>query len=350
MTQISEHALEASVAIAWPPSDWRDSHVLLAVSSGPDSVAMLRALVAWKRRDPGCGDLYVGHFNHRRRPEAEHDQAWLEAVCRQLDVRFTAGTGDVVALAAQQGDGWEAAARSARYDFLRETAEKLGARFVTVAHTADDQVETVLHRLIRGTGLVGLAGMPFVRPLSPSVTLVRPLLHIRRGEVIEYLSAIGQDFRIDATNTDLQYTRNRLRHELLPSLRKYYNAEADEALLRIALQAEESQQVISTLAADLTKRGTQIDVRNGADSRTSRAAAIVKIDCRALADESPLLVREVCKVAWSSANWPLQAMGFDEWQQLAERVLSKESLLPINLPGNICARREANFLILEAFG
>lgn len=350
MTQDSENALEASLAVAWPPSNWRDSHVLLAVSGGPDSVAMLRAVMAQKRRVPGRGGVCVGHFNHRRRPEAGNDLVWLESVCRQHDVPFVAGTSDVAALATLQRDGWEAAARSARYDFLRRTAEKLGARFVAVAHTADDQVETVLHRLIRGTGMSGLAGMPFVRPLSSSVTLVRPLLQIRRREVIEYLRSIGQDFCFDATNTDLQYTRNRLRHELLPALRKYFNADVDEALLRIALQAGESQQVISSLAADLVERYTHIEIRNDIDSVGSLVAARVQVDCRPLADYSPLLLREVCKIAWTRANWPLQAMGFEEWQELAERMLSKECLSPINLPGNIFARREVNFLILEASG
>ena len=101
-----------------------------------------------------------------------------------------------------RGDGWEAAARAARYRFLRETAEKSGRDYVAVAHTVNDQVETVVHRVLRGTGLDGLAGIPRHRPLSPRVTLVRPLLSVNRLEILQYLADIGQDFRTDETNSD----------------------------------------------------------------------------------------------------------------------------------------------------
>ena len=215
------------------------------------------------------------------------------------------GRCDVATLAADQGDGLEAAARTARYDFLRATAERLGARFVAVAHTADDQIETVLHRLIRGTGVAGLAGMPRVRPLSPTVSLVRPLLGVSRQDVLTYLQQVGQDFRTDASNADSRFTRNRLRHQLLPLLRSEFNADVDAALLRLAHQADESQQLVAALAEELFRRAVIV------------SASHVEIDCRQLAIEPRLLVREACKLAWNAVGWPLQNMGFDQWQQLA---------------------------------
>jgi tRNA(Ile)-lysidine synthase len=336
----AQHPLEAAIAGAWPAPNWRDSHVVLAVSGGPDSVALLRAVLALKQRDGGPGRLFVVHLHHGLRgAAADEDQAWLEKLCRRWQIPLEVGRADVAAAAVEQGDGCEAAARQARYEFLRATAEKLGARLVAVGHTADDQVETVLHRILRGTGLAGLAGMPGVRPLSPSVTLVRPLLDVRRGDVRRYLEAIGQDYRTDASNADSRYTRNRLRNDLLPAIRAYVNADADQALRRLALQAGEAQLLISDLAAGLASRSV-------ADYCAS-PPTIVRIDCRPLAGQPLLVVREVCKAAWHRAGWPLQAMGFEEWQQLAAVVHADRNPAAINLPGNIQAHREGNLLVLE---
>ena len=328
-------ALESRIASAWPAADWRDVHVLVAVSAGPDSVAMLRALWTLKQREGGRGTLYVGHLNHQSRgAESDADQQWLERLCHQLGTPLEVGRADPAALAAEQGDGWEAAARRARYDFLDLTAQRIGARWLAVAHTADDQVETALHRVLRGTGLAGLAGMPRTRPLSPTVTLVRPLLDVRRTEVLEYLAAIGQGFRLDSTNDDRRFTRNRLRHELLPLLRADYNAQTDEALTRLVQQAGEAQQVIASLVDDLVERCVRMEpVSKGGSAGCSR----IRIACGPPADEPPLLVRELCKAAWSAAGWPLQSMGFDQWQQLAELVQGAAAT-PVDLPGGIHAQ------------
>jgi tRNA(Ile)-lysidine synthase len=336
MTESTQHALEKRLGEAWPMHSWRDSHVVLAVSSGPDSVAMLRAVLNAKASCGGVGQVTVAHFNHcLRGAEAEEDLAWLDRLCCQLHVPLMIGRADATAIGAARGVGWEAAARNSRYRFLQETAERLGARFVAVAHTRDDQVETVLHRLLRGTGLGGLAGMPPGRQLSASVALVRPLLAVRKREVLEYLAAIGQEYRVDASNADTRWTRNRLRHELLPMLRERYNAGIDEALVRLATQAGEAQQVIATIAEQLAE-----------DYVTRDSVAGLRIDCRRLAETPPLLAREVCRVAWGQAGWPMQAMGFEAWQQLAELIRGQRQSA-VNLPGNIRGRRERDTLILE---
>ncbi len=340
MTLPAQHPLEAAIAGTWPAPNWRDSHVVLAVSGGPDSVALLRAVLALKQRDAGPGRLYVAHLHHGLRGiAADEDQAWLEKLCGRWQIPLEVGRADVAAAAVEQGDGCEAAARRARYEFLCATAERLGARLVAVGHTADDQVETVLHRILRGTGLAGLAGMPGVRPLSPTVALVRPLLAVRRDDVLRYLEAIGQDYRKDASNADSRYTRNRLRNELLPAIRAHVNADADQALWRLALHASEAQQLIVDAAAELVTRSVAIE--------SASPFTIVRIDCRPLAGQPPLVVREVCKAAWHQAGWPQQSMGFQEWQQLAVMIQADRDVAAVNLPGDIHARRKGNSLILE---
>ena len=194
----------------------------------------------------GSGKLHVAHLNHGLRGgEADADEAWLARLCSGLGLPLETAKADVASLAAELGDGFEAAARKKRYEFLQKTAERWGARFVATAHTADDQVETVLQRIVRGTGLAGLAGIPCCRRLSESVVLERPMLSIWRHNVIEYLRRLGQDFRVDSTNVDARYTRNRLRHQLLPLLREEFNSAVDESILRLAKQAAETQQYLA---------------------------------------------------------------------------------------------------------
>jgi tRNA(Ile)-lysidine synthase len=295
----------------------------------------------------------VAHFNHRIRGNAaDADQAWLESLCRQLDVLLTTGRPEPAAAqnlmgSFTSGEGSsEGSLRAARYHFLRETAEQLGARFVAVAHTADDQVETVLHRLLRGTGLEGLSGMTASRPLSPTIALVRPLLAVSRATVREYLGEIGQDYRVDETNADTRWTRNRLRHELLPLLRERYNPSVDDALLRLSVQARESQQTIIGIADELARSSLTVE---HPQRSLEPAASCLRIDCRRLTGATPLVVREVCRIAWRQAGWPLQAMGVDAWQKLAMLALTLDAP-PIVLPGNIRASRQTDYVVLEALG
>lgn len=325
----SFETLESALMAAWPVEDWRDVNVLVAVSGGADSVALLRVLVSAKLMGGGAGKLFVGHLDHGLRADSADDAVWVAELCGRLEVPCEVGVADVAAMATSQGDGFERAARDARYAFLRKTAEKFGARYVVVAHTQDDQVETVLHRLLRGTGMSGLAGMPWSRPLSPSVTLVRPLLAVCRGQVLDYLQRIGQDFRSDPTNAAERFTRNRIRRQLLPLLRSDFNPDVDTAILRLAAQADEAQQVISSLASKLLEETVVVS--------TGR----FEIDRTTLALQPPHLVREVCKLAWQAAGLPLQSVGFDEWSQLAN-VIGSGSPKSLNLPGYVTARREGD--------
>ncbi len=341
-------SFERQVAAEWPVANWQNLHVVLAVSGGADSMALLRAVLTIKAAAGGTGRVVVGHFNHGLRGNvAQADANWLHETCRRLGVLFEVGHGDVKALAADVGDGVEAAARAARYEFLLKTAERLGARFVVTAHTANDQAETVLHRIIRGTGLAGMAGIPAVRPLSASVTLVRPMLTTYRSEVVEYLAAIGQDFREDSSNADLQPARNRLRHEVLAAIRGRLNPAVDAALIRLAEQAAETQALIGDLAHEISRECVRLDSgpTSGSQEDASIRAFRICLDCEKLALKPAVLIREVCRAAWRDANWPQQAMGADEWQKLAVLVVGGEAVR-FHLPGGILAERQAGSVIL----
>ena len=310
--------------------------MLAAVSGGADSMALLRALVEAKRRAGGAGKLLAGHVNHGLRGAAsDADERWLCQQCGDLGVPLAVLSSDTPVLAAAEGDGLEAAARAERYRLLTEMAEAEGARFVVTAHTRDDQVETVVFRLIRGAGLRGLAGMRPTRALSPSVVLMRPFLDVTRAELEAYLQALGQAWREDASNGDLRFARNRLRHELLPYVREHFNADADAAIVRTASLAAEAQSLVERLAEDLTARCAM-----------ASSSHEVGLAVGPLAGEPEFLVREALRQAWRRAGLSEQAMTHSWWRQLAQLALSPERQGKLNLPGNVHARREGNLLVL----
>jgi tRNA(Ile)-lysidine synthase len=323
------------LAAEWPPNQWQDVGVVLAVSGGADSVALARAMAHLKT--VGAGRLGLAHFNHRLRGgDSEADQQFVERLAAQLGLPCTMGAAESGVQAAG-GEGLEARARAARYAFLERTATELGARYVVTAHTADDQAETVLHHVLRGTGLTGLAGMRRTRPLGPAVTLIRPLLAITRREVLEYLAALGQPFREDATNQDRQFMRNRIRHELLPLVQREYSPAVVEALVRLARLAGEAQQVVAAAAEPWIDRAV-----------TVRSADTVAIDCQQLPLAQRHLVREVLLSIWQREGWPLGGMGFGEWQALAEMAAGDAADAKRMFPGAITAHRQGDQLTLTA--
>jgi tRNA(Ile)-lysidine synthase len=328
---------------SWPPETWRDVGVLVAVSGGADSVALLRGLDE-QRRLRGSR-LMVAHFDHRLRgTESTADRDFVVALCKQLSVECHMGEWTPAEAAGPCPDGVEAAARTARYAFLQSTAERSGCRYIATAHTADDQAETVLHHILRGTGLSGLAGMSRTRPLGVAVTLIRPLLSFRRTDVIAYLADIGQPYRDDATNREPAFTRNRIRLQLLPLLARDYNPRVVESLLRLSSLAADVQAVIDGLVDELAASCVA--------GRTKGAARrnLVEIDLGSLAETPRHLVRELFVALWREQNWPLQSMGFDEWDQLAEMAAEKPSeTCPAKrvFPGAVKAERQPDRLILQ---
>ena len=187
----------------------KSDRVLTGLSGGADSTALLLSLAELAREGEIAG-VFAAHLNHGiRGGEAEEDQRFCEALCMGLGVPFYAGRADVPALAGAAGETLEQAARNARYAFLRRTAGEAGADCIAVAHHREDQAETLLMHLFRGSGLPGLTGMR-----SRSGDLIRPLLTVSRAQIEAYLAERSQPYRTDSTNGDPAYTRNRIRAAL----------------------------------------------------------------------------------------------------------------------------------------
>ncbi|MCR5338866.1 MAG: tRNA lysidine(34) synthetase TilS [Lachnospiraceae bacterium] len=190
---------------------------LLAVSGGADSVCLLRLMCEYAK---DCGTkLMVFHYNHHLRGEAaDQDEEFVRSLCEKYQLPFYAKGGDVGAFAAENKMGIEEAARHLRYEALYQVAEEAQADLIALAHHKNDQAETVLFNLCRGTGLAGLSGMK-----EKNGRLIRPLLCLSRDEIEEYLACIGQHYMTDETNADTGYSRNLIRAKVLPLLQEQVN-------------------------------------------------------------------------------------------------------------------------------
>jgi tRNA(Ile)-lysidine synthase len=260
---------------------------------------LLRAVTAAKQG--GAGRVHAAHFNHHLREGADADERFVRDLCRKMAIECVVGHAEAGSIWAATGDGIEANARRLRYEFFERTAARLGARFVATAHTADDQTETILQRILRGTGLNGLAGIARARKLG-CATVIRPFLGFARAEIERYLADLGQEYRQDESNADPRFTRNRIRHELLPLLRRDYNTQADEAILRLGILAGEAQSVVEEAVATLFARNVKL---------VSEQSVVVETE--GLEKISAFLLRELGMAIWKHREWPLRAMGFAEW-------------------------------------
>lgn len=293
---------------------WRRAGVagpgVVAVSGGADSVALLHALA-----DDGP---VVAHLNHcLRGSESEADAAFVSALYPSLSHHVEAI--DVATLAA--GDNLEAVARRVRYDFLARVARDAGATWVATGHTLDDQAETVLHRMLRGTGLRGLRGIAAARELVPGILLVRPMLRVSRADVIAYLTAGGHAWREDATNRDVAFTRNRIRHELLPVLRTF-NPAAETVLGRLASQADEVYRDVEADAESLL-----------AAAERAEAGPTVVLDRAVLNGVAEHRAREMFVVLWSRRAWPRDGMTHAHWDRVLDVVAGRAPAW--DLPGGL---------------
>jgi tRNA(Ile)-lysidine synthase len=317
---MQQHPLEIAIQYAFSPEKWRDTRVLLAVSGGADSVALLRAMARVERQ--GMARLMVAHLHHGLRPSAEDDAQFVRELSLQHGLECFVGREDVAEVAREQGDGIEAAARFVRYGFLLQTAEEQGCRYVLTGHTDDDQVETILHNIIRGCGIAGMRGMPKARQLSPAVTLLRPMLEVPRETVRDYLSTLGQSWREDETNCYLEFTRNRLRHEVLPLLASL-NPRFAEVLRSLGKQSGETLDCLKQPISDLYDKSV---------TRIEPNLAVCRVE--PLATALPQLVRLTLLQLWKNLDWPLQNLGYDELQEIVQLIQQRQSAR-LTYPGNV---------------
>ncbi len=292
---------------------------VVAVSGGADSVALLRALAACR-----TGPLTVAHVNHRLRgEESDTDEAFVRALAAELGLACRVKSVDIAAL----GGNLESTARQVRYEFFHELATELGAEWIATGHTADDQAETVLHRLVRGTGIQGLRGIAACgfAPAKPQAApnIIRPLLTITKADILDHLAELGQSFREDSSNVDPRFTRNRIRHELLPLLRTF-NPDVVTALARLADHAADAHAIITGKATEVL-----------ANAERARVGNTIILEVADLGT-SPGVVRVVLRLVWEREGWAMDQMDADAWDRACD--VAGRRVPAWDFPGGISAR------------
>ncbi len=274
--------------------------IVVAVSGGPDSLALINSMNRAARG--GRARLYGAHLDHRLRGEAARSDArFVAGVFRSLGIEATLDEADVPAYRKERRLSVEDAARRLRYDFLGRVAAERQADAVALGHTSDDQAETVLIHLIRGSGLTGLAGMREAaarRLAGRSLLLLRPLLTVSRQETEAYCRALGLEPRQDETNLLTDFTRNRLRADLIPLLERY-NPAVKDALVRLsrsaALDADHLDEEVSRVLPDV--------------GRMDESRGLFTIDRQGFAQLPPPLRSRLLRRAFREVRGSLENLG-----------------------------------------
>lgn len=311
---------------------WQDqglgSSMVVAVSGGSDSVGLLRVL---HELAPVFGlRLSVAHLNHGTRAEASvADAQFVAALADSLGWPFDLGQWTPT-----RSGHFEADAREARLAWLLEIANTRKANAVALGHTIDDQAETILHRILRGTGPRGLIGIPTRRCLGRNVELVRPLLTVSRAKVRAYLSENGQPWCEDATNADLSRTRSRLRHDLLPKLMTEYNPQVVEALAQLGQLSKGWDQILRRQVARMEQAAT---IQRNSETILFHRSKLARY---------PLPLRsEILRRAWRLARWPEREMNAERWHRLAK--LAKRNRGLESIGHGVMAEVTSNHFILR---
>lgn len=297
--------------------------ILVACSGGPDSLALL--MILWRLRARYHLRVAAAHFEHGiRGAESQADAAFVKSFCQERGIPFRMGNGNVPSYAEENGLSLETAARKLRYAFLEKTRKALAMDFLAVAHHADDQAETVLMRIFRGTGTKGLAAM---RPRSGSEGhIIRPLLGVSKQEIRAWCALMRLSPREDSTNQQADCTRNFLRLCTIPQLRREYNPELSRALCQLAEVA----------AAESDYIGTQVDAiwkHPLVEQQESVTLAIEPFSKLPLA-----LQRGVVRRFWQSLTGSERDLGFVQAESLRRLCLTGRTGSRLELPGGWLTR------------
>ena len=288
----------------------------VAVSGGADSVALLHCL---RELSPELGtELAVVHLNHQLRgPESDADEQFVVELARRLDLRCFTRRIDVAAEARAAGENIEQSARRFRYQWFTELIAQGHSERIATGHTQSDQAETVLFRLLRGTGSAGLAG---IRPaVAPGV--VRPLLEVSRKDVLAYLRRHGWSWREDSSNQQTEFSRNRIRHELLPQLAREWNPRLPEALSQLAQWAQAEEDYWTAALVELAERHIRAD------------GPAIELNADALAALPEAVQRRLLRVAIERARGTLAGIDFDHVEGLRRLAAAGRGGGQIHLPG-----------------
>lgn len=306
--------------------------LVIGASGGPDSTLLVHALKALSARKDLAWKLHIAHLNHGLRgSEADADERFVSDLAEFLGLPFRVERVDLRIRPPQEKGSTEEIARRQRYAMLERAALQAGADLVAVAHHADDNAETILHRICRGTGLRGLAGISDVRPIRSGsrVRLIRPLLGLRRETIEQLCRERAIHCRVDSSNISPEFTRNRIRNTVLPLLQAQLNPNVSDALLRLAEQAR----WVGDYLAEAGARALEA-------LQVSEPLQHIALDAPALLAKHRAIQAEVVRRAIMLTAGSEQELGFAHVEAVLRLAADPASGKELHLPGRVVARKQ----------
>jgi tRNA(Ile)-lysidine synthase len=306
--------------------------VLVGVSGGPDSVALVRVLACLT---PGLDLMTLGiaHLNHGLRgEEAQRDEIFVQKLSCELGLPFFSETRDIRRLAKQEHISIEEAGRNARYAFFTKIADAQGFTKIATGHNRDDNAEQVLMNLLRGSGPKGRTGIPPVRENR----FIRPLIQLPRARILNFLKEKEQAFVLDSSNTDESYLRNRIRHNLIPLLEQKFNPEIKSSLDRLSHILRQEENFLTDQATQVLKVCT-----------IEQSKDLLALSIPGLTKHHPALVNRVLRLAIARVKKDLRRITLSHIQDILGFMDRSESGKSLDLPGQIRIYRTREHLVLK---
>ena len=313
--------------------------IVCAISGGADSMALLHGLVRVREMRKRDWTLHVAHLDHGIPRDSAEMMQFVAEAAEAAGVPCHRDQVDVPALSKATNESIEEAGRKARYAFLERICVDVDADALAVAHHADDQAETILHRIFRGTGLGGLAGIPATRALRSGVRarLIRPLLEFRRSDCVGYLDHRGLQYMHDDTNADvLAATRNRIRHEVLPAIEREINPQAVTAIVRLGDIARRTAALVDVLTDEAFERCC-----------VERSAHELSFDVEALSEERDVIRMALIGAAVERVGGGRSEVGYERLVSAANAIDGGRRDMIVEFPGGVSVVRRGRFVIVS---
>jgi len=309
----------------------KNDAVLLAVSGGPDSVAMVYVFKELQK-DYNL-KLALAYFNHGIRKESDSEAEFVKKMAADSDTPFYTGKENIPEIASNEKRSLEETARIRRYQFLIQTAKKNGYQKIAIAHNSDDQVETFLHRLIRGAGLKGLMGISYKINIQ-GIEIIRPLLNSSRKEIESYLGKFKIKYCLDESNYEVKFTRNKIRHKLLPFLEKEFNPNIKNVVYNTVENIQQAYGFIEKETEYAFKRCVK------------KEDSCVKINADKLKKFHQYIIREIIRKAIEEIQGNLLRFGYAHWMEIASLLYERPQGSIVDLPQGIWIKKVKGWLII----
>ena len=290
--------------------------VIAAVSGGPDSIAMLDILYKIQKDKKIDFEIVVAHVNHQIREEADEDEKYVQDYCKKNEIKCYIKRIDVINYANNNKIGLEEAGRKVRYEFFDEIMQKENANKIAIAHNKNDKAETIIMNVLRGSGLAGLKGIEPIRENK----YIRPIIQFERTEIEKYCEENNLNPRIDKTNYDNEYTRNKIRNIVLPYIKKEFNPNIIETINRLSEVASETEEYLKT---ETTKIYNELKISE--DSKLIRLN-LKEFNKKSILIRKRILIYTIEKLLGNSQN--IEKVNVDDVIGMCEKNIGNKYLKP----------------------